>query len=157
MLQSAHPEKTIDLLDNELGLEKMSEEDNMIRFQSEAKLGNTIDVPLKREAAGTMGVGTVHHIAWRCEDDETQLNWRDLLASHGLRPTPVIDRQYFHSVYFRESGGILFEMATDSPGFLIDEQEAKLGQSLLLPPQYEKLRGQLEQVLDPIKIREVKS
>lgn len=102
-----------------------------------------------------MGVGTVHHIAWRCEDDEAQKRWRESLYSLGLHPTDVIDRQYFRSVYFREPGHILFEMATDSPGFLIDEQEESLGQSLKLPPRYEKHRSQLEQVLEPIEIREV--
>ncbi|HET7657044.1 MAG TPA: ring-cleaving dioxygenase [Bacillales bacterium] len=155
ILLSIHPEKTIDLLEKVIGLERVAEENQTVRFRTESELGHTIDVPLERVGQGLMGVGTVHHIAWRCSHEESQMEWQKSLTQHGLQPTPVIDRQYFHSVYFRERGGLLFEAATDSPGFLIDESEKELGRSLKLPPQYEQHRNQLEQVLEPIEVREV--
>ena len=101
---------------------------------------------------GVGGVGTVHHVAWRAADDAAQLELRARVAALGLEPTPVIDRQYFHSVYFREPGGVLFEIATDPPGFAIDEPKDRLGERLMLPPQYEPYRTQLEAALPPIHL-----
>jgi glyoxalase family protein len=97
--------------------------------------------------------GTVHHIAFRCADDEEQLLWREQIVARGLHVTPVIDRFYFHSIYFREPGGILFEIATEKPGFTVDEPIAHLGESLKLPPQYEQHRAEIEHVLPPIIFR----
>ncbi len=97
-------------------------------------------------AAGFQGAGTVHHIAW-CDRDEEHAAWRGRLAAAGERPTPVIDRQYFLSIYFREPRGVLFELATPSPGFAIDEDPEHLGEQLRLPPQHEHLRDQLEATL----------
>lgn len=102
--------------------------------------------------AGRMGVGTVHHVAFRAPDDEAQLEARETLLSLGLRPTPPIDRQYFRSIYTREPGGLLFEIATDPPGFAVDEAPGALGQSLKLPPQYEPKRAQIEARLDAIHL-----
>jgi glyoxalase family protein len=101
---------------------------------------------------GNISAGTVHHIAFRAADEQEQLQWRALLEEIGLGVTPVLDRQYFHSIYFREPGGILFEIATDKPGFAIDEPVEHLGEALKLPPQYEEHRGSIEQVLPPIAL-----
>jgi glyoxalase family protein len=100
-------------------------------------------------AVGLQGAGTVHHIAW-CDRDDEHAAWRDRLAAAGERPTPVIDRQYFLSIYFREPRGVLFELATPSPGFAIDEDPAHLGEQLRLPPQHEHLRERLEATLVPL-------
>ncbi len=101
---------------------------------------------------GRMGLGTVHHVAFRAPDDAAELEVRETLLSMGLRPTPQIDRQYFHSVYTREPGGILFEIATDNPGFDVDEPAETLGQSLMLPPQYEPQRAAIEARLAPLAL-----
>jgi glyoxalase family protein len=100
-------------------------------------------------AAGLQGAGTVHHIAW-CDRDEEHALWRAHLIEAGEAPTPVIDRQYFLSIYFREPRGVLFELATPSPGFAIDEEPAHLGEALRLPPQHEHLRAHLEHSLTPL-------
>lgn len=98
---------------------------------------------------GRQGAGTVHHIAW-CDRDEEHAAWRERLMAAGERPTPVIDRQYFLSIYFREPRGVLFELATPSPGFAIDEDPEHLGEALRLPPQHEHLRERLEASLTPL-------
>jgi glyoxalase family protein len=100
-------------------------------------------------AAGVQGAGTVHHIAWLDRDAEHAL-WRDHLIAAGEAPTAIIDRQYFLSIYFREPRGVLFELATPSPGFAIDEDPAHLGEQLRLPPKHEHLRGHLEHSLTPL-------
>jgi glyoxalase family protein len=100
-------------------------------------------------AVGLQGAGTVHHIAW-CDRDDQHSGWREHLRQAGERPTQVIDRQYFLSIYFREPHGVLFELATPSPGFAIDEDPAHLGEQLRLPPQYEHLRDRLEASLTPL-------
>jgi glyoxalase family protein len=97
-----------------------------------------------------VGAGTTHHIAWRAADDAEQALWLERLTELGLRPTPVQDRKYFRSVYFRMPDGVLIEIATDEPGFLVDEPEATLGQGLSLPPWLEPERETLERELTPI-------
>jgi len=99
-------------------------------------------------------VGTVHHVAWRTEDDVHQLAWRQRLLDQGSNVTPVKDRQYFHSIYFNEPGGVLFEIATDPPGFATDETVEELGTHLKLPPWLEPQRAQIEEVLLPIHVPE---
>jgi predicted esterase/catechol 2,3-dioxygenase-like lactoylglutathione lyase family enzyme len=101
---------------------------------------------------GVGGAGTVHHVAWRVTNDDSQLETRERIAGAGLQPTPVIDREYFHSVYFREPGGVLFEVATDPPGFTVDEPTDRLGERLMLPPQFEPRRAEIEAVLPPIHL-----
>jgi len=101
---------------------------------------------------GAGGAGTVHHVAWRVPDDAAQLRLRERITKAGLDPTAVIDLNYFHSGYFREPGGVLFELATDPPGFAIDEPVARLGEGLMLPPQYEAHRTQIEAILPPIHL-----
>jgi glyoxalase family protein len=98
---------------------------------------------------GLQGAGSVHHIAW-CDRDDEHASWRERLRAAGEQPTPVIDRQYFLSIYFREPRGVLFELATPSPGFATDEEPEHLGEGLRLPPQHEHLREQLEASLTPL-------
>lgn len=112
-----------------------------------------IDVIRKDGATkAKQGAGSIHHIAFRAETDEVQLHWRDALLAQGHAVTQVRDRQYFNAIYFREPGGVLFEIATDPPGFAVDEDPSSLGEALKLPPQYEARRAELEQVLPPIKL-----
>jgi len=94
----------------------------------------------------------VHHVAWRTPDPETQVTWRDTLLTAGRNVTPVIDRWYFKSIYYREPGGVLFEIATDGPGFTIDEPPEKLGTTLSLPPWFQVRRDQLDEILPPIVV-----
>jgi glyoxalase family protein len=98
---------------------------------------------------GIPGAGTVHHIAWHSHDED-HVGWRQRVAQAGMQVTPVIDRDYFYSIYFRQPQGILFEMATTSPGFTVDEDAAHLGEELRLPRQHEHLRPQLERMLTPL-------
>ncbi|WP_282020524.1 ring-cleaving dioxygenase [Planomicrobium okeanokoites] len=153
LLFSANAEKTWELLESVMGLEKIGEEGNIIRFKSTAEIGNIVDVMTERQGTGQMGVGTVHHIAWRAEDDADQLDWKDKIENWRLGVTPVQDRNYFNSIYFREYGDILFEIATDPPGFSVDEPVETLGQELKLPPQYEQFHKRLSQELPPLRVR----
>jgi glyoxalase family protein len=98
---------------------------------------------------GLLGAGTVHHIAWQSRDEDHEA-WRVRVADAGMQVTPVIDRDYFFSIYFRQPQGILFEIATTSPGFAVDEDADRLGEELRLPTQHEHLRPQLERVLTPL-------
>ena len=101
------------------------------------------------DRAGIPGAGTVHHVAWACGLDE-QEDWRQRVLEAGGRPTPIIDRFWFRSIYFREPNGVLFEIATLGPGFATDEDPAHLGESLILPPAFEHLRAQVEPMLTPL-------
>jgi glyoxalase family protein len=101
---------------------------------------------------GSLGAGSVHHIAFRVRDDDDQLAWRKAVEKHGLHPTPPLDRQYFRSVYFREPNGVLFELATDGPGFALDEPEDSLGRELKLPDWLEPDRPRIERVLPRIEL-----
>ncbi|HVC88563.1 MAG TPA: VOC family protein [Gaiellaceae bacterium] len=102
------------------------------------------------EEAALIGAGTAHHVAWRAEDDAQEQAWFERVAELGLRPTPVQDRKYFQSVYFRMPDGVLLEIATDGPGFLVDEPAESLGRGLSLPPWLEQERATLERELTPI-------
>ena len=99
---------------------------------------------------GRQGAGTIHHVAWSAANDIELEHFRDIIAGAGVRPTPIIDRQYFHSVYFREPSGVLFELASRDIGFAVDEPAATLGEELKLPARYESRRAQLERALTPI-------
>ncbi|MCR2822304.1 ring-cleaving dioxygenase [Lederbergia panacisoli] len=154
-LYSSQPNKTAELLEKVMGLELISKEGDFIRFRSSADIGNIIDLKATLAGRGQMGVGMVHHIAWRAVDDNDQLEWQKYVAENGYGVTPVQDRNYFNAIYFREHGEILFEIATDPPGFAHDESAATMGEQLKLPEQYEQYREQLEQRLIPIKVREL--
>jgi glyoxalase family protein len=101
-------------------------------------------------APGVQGAGSIHHVAWSAADDAELDRFRALAAGAGARPTPIIDRLYFHSVYFREPSGILFELASRDVGFDVDEPVQSLGEALMLPPQHERQRDRLEALLTPI-------
>ena len=101
---------------------------------------------------GRVAAGTVHHIAFRTPNDEQQGAWRERLIELGYNVSPVMDRTYFHSIYFREPGGVLFEIATDPPGFLLDENLDELGKGLRVPPWLESARAEIEKILPPIKV-----
>lgn len=115
--------------------------------------GAVVDVEVRRDLfRGRVAVGTVHHVAWRTGNDETQLAWRSRLLAAGYQVTPVRDRLYFRSIYFFEPGGVLFEIATDPPGFTVDEAADTLGTGLRLPPWLEARRAELEAVLPPLSL-----
>ncbi|MFJ8353052.1 ring-cleaving dioxygenase [Bacillus paramycoides] len=155
VLLSAQPQKTAELLEHVMGLEKVGEEGEFVRFRSSAEIGNVIDLKLNSIGRGQMGVGTVHHIAWRAINDADQLDWKEHVSRFGYGVTPVQDRNYFNAIYFREHGEILFEIATDPPGFAHDETQATMGKELMLPERYEPHRKQIEQALLPIEVREL--
>jgi glyoxalase family protein len=136
-----------------MGLEKVAEENDAVRFAPKGEaIGRFIDIKVDPSApVGRMGAGTVHHIAFRNTNDEAQAEWRQTLSKY-VSVTPVQDRTYFHSIYFREPGGVLFEMATDNPGFLIDEPIESLGEALCIPEWYESMRLQIEARLTPIDL-----
>ena len=154
-LLSTQPDKTAELLEKGMGLELVAQEGDFSRFRSKAEIGNIIDLKQTPIGRGQLGVGTVHHIAWRAIDDQDQLDWQKYVTEYGYQVTPVQDRNYFHAIYFREHGEILFEIATDPPGFAHDESLETMGEKLMLPHQYEQFRDRIEQGLIPIKVREL--
>jgi len=147
-------ERTAWLLNEIFGFESTKNENNRFRYEArKSEQGDIVDVLCTPDAPrGYVNVGTVHHVAWRAHDDEEQREWRRKLVNLGLDVTPVIDRKYFHSIYFREPGGVLFEIATDPPGFTIDQTQNELGTRLVLPSWLESARKQLEQTLPAIKL-----
>lgn len=147
-------ERTAMLLKDTLGFKPTISEKNRFRYVArDSEAGGIVDIICTPAAhQGHVNVGTVHHVAWRTHDDEEQKEWRREIVNAGLNVTPIIDRKYFHSIYFREPGGVLFEIATDPPGFTIDETPVKLGTRLVLPDWLEPLRKNLKHVLPPIKL-----
>jgi glyoxalase family protein len=143
---------TASFLTEVLGFERIAEENGWTRygFPDAAGVVDVRETPTVRR--GAWGVGAVHHLAWRVDDEQHQLAMRARLEDSGRRPTPVIDRFWFKSVYFLEPGGVLFEMATDGPGFAIDEDRAHLGESLVLPPFLEHRRADIERVVPPLAL-----
>lgn len=146
--------KTAELLTSIMGLRETGREGNRIRYEAGAGGPTTIvDIVVNPGAPrGVGGAGTVHHIAFRTPDDVHQERWLEILTGKGYHTSPVMDRNYFHSIYYREPGGILFEIATDPPGFLIDESIDDLGTSLKLPREYEAMRSRIEATLPPITV-----
>lgn len=153
ILYSMDPKKTMHVLEHLMGMEKVAEAGDLVRFRATGDLGSVIDVNREPMQRGQDGAGTVHHIAWRAKDDEDHRSWRQAVQEYGLRPTDIVDRQYFKALYFREHGGILFEIATDPPGFAVDESVERLGEQLMLPAWYEPYRAQIERGLLPIEVR----
>jgi glyoxalase family protein len=140
---------TAAFLSETMGFRSVAAERGWHRFAvAEGGSGRFVDLAQAPEAPrGAWGVGSIHHLAWRVDDEGHQLAMRARVEQAGRRPTPVIDRFWFKSVYFREPGGVLFELATDGPGFAVDEDPAHLGESLVLPPWLEPHRGQIEATL----------
>ena len=151
-------ELTAGLLSETLGYRATAEAGNRFRYEPAAAapagaVPTYIDVLCQPDARrGSMGVGTVHHIALRTPDDEQQRAWLEVIRQRKLNVSPVMDRKYFHSIYFREPGGVLFEIATDPPGFTVDEPLDKLGSGLYLPPWLEPHRAELQAVLPPVRL-----
>jgi len=147
-------EGTAEMFTNRLGFRLAGEEAGRLRFEvGDDEEGGQVDVVCQPEAPrGLVAGGTVHHVAWRAPDAQTQKDWRGELVDAGVDVTPVIDRQYFRSIYFREPGGVLLEIATDPPGFTIDEPLLELGRRLRLPPWLEPSREQIEAALPPLEV-----
>lgn len=145
-------ERTAKLLTKTMGFRLTGEEQNRFRYEIESGgASKTVDVVCAPGGVdGRVAVGTVHHIAWRTVDDAQQREWLETLSGLGYNLSPVMDRVYFHSIYYREPGGILFEIATDPPGFTTDEPLADLGRGLKLPPWLESYRARIEGALPPI-------
>jgi glyoxalase family protein len=139
-----------------MGYTVSGEDEKIRRYQSYGERGAVIDLVLDNVPQGTMGVGTVHHIAFRTVSSLEQLEWQAKVKRYGLMATAVRDRNYFTSIYFREPGGILYEIATDGPGFMVDEPFELLGESLKLPAQYEAYRTYIESKLIPLEDEENK-
>ncbi|WOV87061.1 ring-cleaving dioxygenase [Sporosarcina oncorhynchi] len=154
-LLSSRPKETATTLEDVMGLEKLGEEGDLTRFRSYGDIGNIIDLKTTPLGRGEMGVGTVHHIAWRAKDDQDQLEWQEFVGNSGFGVTEVRDRNYFNAIYFKEHGDILFEIATDPPGFAHDESPETMGENLMLPAQYEQHREKLTESLIPITVRSV--
>ncbi|HSP10172.1 MAG TPA: ring-cleaving dioxygenase [Candidatus Dormibacteraeota bacterium] len=153
-LTVAEATATDELLEKTMGFRKVGEEGSRSRWETgDGGPNATLDLIESPEGpVGEESQGTVHHVAWRTPDDSTQLAWRDALVKVGSNVTPVIDRWYFKSIYYREPGGVLFEIATDSPGFTIDEKPEALGTSLSLPPWFQVRRDRLDETLPPIVV-----
>ncbi|HET9003250.1 MAG TPA: ring-cleaving dioxygenase, partial [Gemmatimonadaceae bacterium] len=136
-----------------LGFSEAGSEDGWHRFVLPgARSGRIVDIRAEpARSRGKWGTGAVHHLAWRVPDDATELAVRERVEAAHRRPTPVIDRFWFKSVYFLEPGGVLFELATDGPGFGIDEPMATLGEQLVLPPWLEPRRREIEAALPPLR------
>jgi glyoxalase family protein len=148
-------EKTARLLTDSFGYRLVEQSGNRFRFVSpdDSAPGRIVDLLCMPDGRpGNVAAGSVHHIAFRAKDDAEQLQWREHLVELDYNVTPVIDRIYFRSIYFREPGGILFEIATEPPGFTLDEKLDELGTRLRLPPWMESARSQIERVLPPIKL-----
>ncbi|MBX6343284.1 MAG: ring-cleaving dioxygenase, partial [Thermomicrobiaceae bacterium] len=152
-LLETRPEATARLLTEELGLRPAGKEGARQRFVAPSPgPGRVVDVVSRpEELPGFEGTGTVHHVAWRVPDEEAQAAWRERLLGLALHVTPVLDRNYFRSIYFREPGGVLFEIATDGPGFTVDEPPERLGTHLKLPPWLEPEREAVERILPPLQ------
>lgn len=146
-------EKTAGLLTTYMDHQQVEEAGNRFRYSASGKIGDLVDIVCEpQRQRGLQGAGTVHHIAFSTKDDDTIVQMQDKLMKARVNVTPVLDRQYFHSIYYREPGGILFEVATEPPGFAIDEAPAELGEALKLPPWQEPNRAEIEAGLKPIEI-----
>jgi glyoxalase family protein len=143
---------TASFLQRVLGFEMLGAEAGWTRygFRESAGIIDIRETPGERR--GRWGTGSVHHLAWRVDDDAHQLQVREQVIAGGAQPTTVIDRFWFKSVYFKEPGGVLFELATDGPGFSVDEDREHLGESLVLPPFLQPYRDRIEAVLPPLTV-----
>lgn len=140
------------LLTELMDFERIGEDRGRIRYRAPGEgTGRIVEIlPAPGWLPGRVAVGTVHHVAWRAANDAEQDEWRDEIAMVGINVTGRLDRRYFHSIYFREPGGVLFEIATDEPGFAVDEPVERLGTGLMLPPWLEASRAQIERRLPPL-------
>jgi glyoxalase family protein len=147
-------EHTAKLLTETMKFRNVGEEGSFFRYAAgEGGSGAMVDLRCAPDVwSGVVAGGTIHHIAWRTPTDDMQRAWREAIAGVGLNVTPRLDRQYFQSIYFREPGGVLFEIATDGPGFTVDEAEEALGTHVKLPSWMEANRADIERVLPPLRL-----
>lgn len=153
-LSVSEEDATAGMLTDGLGLNFSTQESNRLRFAAgEGGPGALVDVLVTPDAPrGLVAAGTVHHVAWRAPDEPTQKAWREELVDKGVHVTSILDRQYFRSIYFREPGGTLLEVATDEPGFAIDEPLLELGRALKLPPWLEPRREDIQAMLPKLNL-----
>jgi glyoxalase family protein len=148
-------ESTAQVLADVMGFHSAGNEGNRFRYRAGtgddgAHIVDLLCVP--DAPRGAMGAGNVHHIAFRTPDDPQHDAWRKKIVQAGLNVSPVMDRTYFHSIYYREPGGVLFEIATDNPGFAVDETPDELGTKLMLPAQYEPVRAEIDQIIPKVRL-----
>ena len=153
-LTLAEAAASVELLTATMGFRQVDRAGNRTRFETGAGGPHAIlDVIESPEGpVGEESIGTVHHVAWRTPDSQAQVRWREALLDAGRNVTPVIDRWYFKSIYYREPGGVLYEIATDGPGFTVDEPPDRLGTTLSLPPWFQVRRDRLDEILPPIVV-----
>jgi glyoxalase family protein len=153
-LSEREPGPTAALLTETMGFRFMGQDGDRMRFET-GKGGAGAIVDLLAQPGlprGLISVGTTHHVAWRTPSDEEQKDWKTAIEATGANVTPVIDRKYFHSIYYREPGGVLFEIATEPPGFTVDQPLEELGARLMLPPWLEPNRQELERLLPSLSL-----
>ena len=154
-MEQTHLDPTAGMLTELLGMQLDGESSSTAVFEMDGgESGALVNVVAGIDQRGLQAGGTVHHVAFRAPDIETMTLWQQELVSKGVQVTQIMDRQYFKSIYFREPGGVLFEIATDTPGFDIDEPLLELGKKLKLPPWLEPTREQIEATLTPIELKE---
>ncbi len=153
-------ENTAKLLTDVMGFKPAGSETNRFRYQigDGTALASTVDILCVPDARqGAMGAGVVHHVAFRTPEDAQQVAWQKKIADLYFNISPVMDRTYFHSIYYREPGGVLFEIATENPGFAVDEPADKLGTKLMLPHQLEPYRAEIERTVPPVRLPSIES
>ena len=151
-LRLKETEPTAEVLTNIFGFQKTDRTKNAHLYTTDAPIGGSVIIEEGEEKPSANGRGIIHHVAFRVKDEEEQKAMREKVIEMGLNPTEVIDRHWFHSVYFLSPGGVLFEIATDGPGYAVDEDADKLGQKLILPPWLESRREMIEKRLPEITL-----
>jgi len=134
-----------------MDLEELPEGQDFYQFQTKGKLQHHIIIPKTNYARGILGPGTVHHIAWNVANLDSLTDYKNQLDNDGFNVTTIRNRNYFKSIYLRETGKVIFEFATQGPGMTVDEDFEHLGLKLQLPPMYEKRRQEIESNLEPLK------
>lgn len=155
MLYSHRPDKTLELLTEVLGYHLVEEDEEAYLLKVSDELGGLIELHKHQRGFGRMGRGTVHHIAFKINEADIE-QWYETLVELGYRPTEIKNRKYFKSIYFREKGGILIELATNEPGMLVDESYEELGSELKIPAHYVDFAEELKNSLAPVTVREIK-
>lgn len=143
---------TAEVLENVFGFEETDQQDNTWLYSTDAPIGRTVIIEEGSSKPSANGRGIIHHVAFRAKDDDELAALREKVLDMELRPTEIIDRHWFHSVYFQSPGGVLFEIATDGPGYTVDEDPEELGQNLILPPWLESRREMIEKRLPDITV-----
>lgn len=144
--------RTAEILEQILGFKKTEAEGNKSLYKTDAPIGDSVIIETDKPSRGKNGRGTVHHVAFRAKDEEALESMRQEVRNKGLSPTQIIDRHWFKSVYYQTPGGVLFEMATEGPGYAVDEDPEHLGEKLILPPWLESRRELIEQRLPEINV-----